>query len=189
MKFFHRLFKKPEKLQKIQPDYNALVANYLQSLPRCSAQVQVLGARESQPFCNCEVTLAAQDLLRWAKHHAASGWHSDVDVQVATQALPIWLQNADVQSTEEITQLPALMQPLVVPYLDEFIFHYNLFRNGPVSVACLECNKGAQEAVREKVEAGWANGLLSSATQWACPQGHIIFRAEHEFHIQRRKRS
>jgi tetratricopeptide (TPR) repeat protein len=163
----------------IESDSGAMIDYYLSKSNRCSMKVVIASPRYGGTDYTCEITVDTRDLLPWAKSHASGVWSSNKEAQAATEAFPVWLQEADLLVAEP-SYIPHLIYEDLRPWIG------NIIRDVPVKIFCFECQcfVDVDSIQKEQKDVSRsAGGWVRGTTIWTCPNGHQLYYDKTEVHL------
>ena len=152
---------------------------YLLELPRCTGNVLIVSPRYGDQHYSCDLVVSTKELLPWSEHHAQAVWSNQAQEQISRKALPIWLRQANYED-KRLIEVPLSMARMLRPFVA------NMVHQGIVRTMCPMCES---EVIDVSIE--WCDerkeGDWSWWTEvWTCPEGHQLYREEHELHVCRR---
>jgi hypothetical protein len=153
-------------------EVEALIQRFLASVPPCTTKV-IIASPLHDPDYRAEFVSDASALLPWAQAHAKSTWSLDREDHAACQAFPLWLAAEDVDAPGP-SHTP---QPFFNAYS-----HYvlDLVLKGLVEAVCPECARSFKDFRRTDLNERRAYPRSSWTSEWHCPNGHLLFRTDHE---------
>lgn len=156
------------------------VQRLLRSLPKCTSKILVAGPTYGDDEYTGDVVVEAAGLRPWATRNAEGSYHSDPEVQAASEVLPIWLRAAD-SVDEQPTRIPRSMVSLMQDYVPNF------FSMGIATIWCPNCGTCHSDIVRERKREDSGRTHFDATHEWYCPKGHLMYRHKSHTHIVRRR--
>lgn len=177
--FFKKLFGIHSAPPPFDPESE--ISKLLALIPQCSQYVIVASNLYAKNY-RCEVLVPATRLIPFAEIHASSVIdYCCCESDVAKVALLKWLHSASTNDGK-LSYLPPPFVSIFNGFITDFI------NDGSAKIYCLECGHAIDHIDREEQNRITSGGTWACWTEvWLCPEGHLIYKQEHEMHFMRRR--
>ena len=177
MSLFRKLFGAKSSAASTETPEQA-VQRVLRSLPKCTSKILVAGPTYGDDEYMGDVLVEAAGLRLWAVRQSEGSYHSDPEIQAASEVLPIWLRAAD-SADERPTPVPRSMIALMHAYVPDF------FSMGIATIWCPNCEKRYSDMVQERKREDRDGTNFDATHEWYCLKGHLLYRRRSRTHIVR----
>jgi len=105
-RLFSKEYRRQLESEERQRRLHASIRGYLSNLPRCEGRILIASTEDHDEGFSSDITMSARELLAWSREYAESGVIQNLENEIATQALPIWLAGSTFD-IRKVSRLPS----------------------------------------------------------------------------------
>lgn len=175
-----KLFHTRSEDERAIDEVECAVDSVMRDLPRCSQSVITASPAYGDPHLKGDVIADTRKLLDWLEAATGESGYWSLQEKVARSALKTWLKAADTMN-EVPTSIHSSMTAFLQSHTYEFV------KSGIASVYCRQCELLWTEILMNTLNKRDEGPYSYWTDDWRCPRNHVLYYADRELHILRRK--